>query len=674
MIFGATERTLAQKASTELYQQLLETTAQSALIVEGEVIATESFWDENHTRIYTSNLLEVKTKLKGQLASRFIEVLTVGGQVGDDFLMVSHNITIGKGWKGLLFLNQLEVEGKRWAAPSQERGGGRLRRPEGSYRIWDRATYYYDRINPPCVFAHSTVKDIEAELLQPIEKLTAQPRTTFSSSFLRPSSPLVEAARGLIENIELAPTDPETAASSDITIIEYLIDNPQITGTWPKYFELDISVKSNIPGTDFAKGEIWVNYNVDAFGPSIVGSGYLTWNEEGLLATGDYAVTAEDKTIDKVKLKVDHTGSLSTANLTELPVIREAMLHLKIRIDDLNQLADIIFAQDSMNQKSKFRGDGLNPYNVVLAVDEQAAMQTATDPIPLDFEFNSETVVEIGGEQWFETSIMVKGDTTTLLAKATVNLNFNSSVFGNLDDTARWEIMPSGLSLMPNIVVDNLSSQPASSVITFRVKDTVAAVNGYPQYPASGMYTTTTWQELFKIRMRIDQCNSNAGVSFWEVVTSGLYLNLNSVFPSPVINHSPISAIDTFNVVVCPDSIPVIYSVSPKIITAGTFDTLTINGANFGNTIQPIFFENADKGPFGSVATWISPYDQDLIWADSLIKIGISSAGQTPSSTFTWGRMPGSGVVRLDIRGIPFLTQLDFKNHQLPYCQHLTTG
>ncbi|HET6991970.1 MAG TPA: IPT/TIG domain-containing protein, partial [Bacteroidia bacterium] len=54
----------------------------SSLVVEGKVIAQNSFWNTNNTMIYTSNIIEVYKIFKGDPSVTTIEILTEGGTVG----------------------------------------------------------------------------------------------------------------------------------------------------------------------------------------------------------------------------------------------------------------------------------------------------------------------------------------------------------------------------------------------------------------------------------------------------------------------------------------------------------------------------------------------------------------------------------------------------------------
>jgi hypothetical protein len=78
----------------------------STMIVEGEVIAKTSFWSNN--LIYTANTVKVHKVFKGD-PLKTVEVITVGGTVGYEALMVSHGLKLQKGTTGLFMLEDSDV-------------------------------------------------------------------------------------------------------------------------------------------------------------------------------------------------------------------------------------------------------------------------------------------------------------------------------------------------------------------------------------------------------------------------------------------------------------------------------------------------------------------------------------------------------------------------------------
>ncbi len=77
----------------------------SSLIVEGNVIATKSFWNPEQNYIYTSNLLQVKQVLKGSPSISFLEIITNGGEIGNTRLSVEPALALNQDQEGVFMLN-----------------------------------------------------------------------------------------------------------------------------------------------------------------------------------------------------------------------------------------------------------------------------------------------------------------------------------------------------------------------------------------------------------------------------------------------------------------------------------------------------------------------------------------------------------------------------------------
>lgn len=75
----------------------------SPLIIEGKVVSKESFWNAEHTMIYTNNKIEVFKVFKGNLSEDTIEVITHGGNVGPDYIEASHLLRLEVNDMGVFF-------------------------------------------------------------------------------------------------------------------------------------------------------------------------------------------------------------------------------------------------------------------------------------------------------------------------------------------------------------------------------------------------------------------------------------------------------------------------------------------------------------------------------------------------------------------------------------------
>ncbi len=82
--------------------------ASSSLIVEGKVISKESVWNNSKTLIYTINVVQVYKSFKGS-SQENIEIITLGGTVGNDRLVVNPALKLNKGEIGIFMLHESTV-------------------------------------------------------------------------------------------------------------------------------------------------------------------------------------------------------------------------------------------------------------------------------------------------------------------------------------------------------------------------------------------------------------------------------------------------------------------------------------------------------------------------------------------------------------------------------------
>ncbi len=80
-----------------------EKIANSSLIVEGKVVEQVSFWNDARSMIFTTNKVAVYKTFKGNTSNAFIEVMTQGGVVGNDFVGVTDLLELSVGEVGIFF-------------------------------------------------------------------------------------------------------------------------------------------------------------------------------------------------------------------------------------------------------------------------------------------------------------------------------------------------------------------------------------------------------------------------------------------------------------------------------------------------------------------------------------------------------------------------------------------
>lgn len=73
----------------------------SSQIFEGEVISKRSYWDETKSHIYTVNVVNIYKVFKGVSTQKQIEIVTMGGTVGNMMEEVSHSLQLNVGDAGI---------------------------------------------------------------------------------------------------------------------------------------------------------------------------------------------------------------------------------------------------------------------------------------------------------------------------------------------------------------------------------------------------------------------------------------------------------------------------------------------------------------------------------------------------------------------------------------------
>jgi len=82
---------------------LQEKVQNSSLIVEALVESQSSFWNPAHTGIFTSNKVKLSKVFKGSIQAQYIDILTVGGSVGNEAIEASDLASLQLGETGIFF-------------------------------------------------------------------------------------------------------------------------------------------------------------------------------------------------------------------------------------------------------------------------------------------------------------------------------------------------------------------------------------------------------------------------------------------------------------------------------------------------------------------------------------------------------------------------------------------
>ena len=146
---------------------------QSPLVVEGRVTAQQSFWDAARQRIYTSNTVALYKVFKGNTTGDVIEIITEGGQVGNDMHRHTGTLELSIGQSGVFFCIPHAVKGSpsgmndaSYMAYGSMQGYIRYDMAEGfAHDPFNR----YDRINDVRQAIQDVTK-VKMRIVKPVDK------------------------------------------------------------------------------------------------------------------------------------------------------------------------------------------------------------------------------------------------------------------------------------------------------------------------------------------------------------------------------------------------------------------------------------------------------------------------------------------------------------------------
>src|SRR3954463_10471139 len=162
------------RVNAQLYKiELDEKINNSTLIIEGKVIGKKSFWNNEHTMIFTANTIEVYKLFKGNITERTIEIMTQGGSVGQNQITVSDLLQLDIGKTGMFFCEPNLIN---------------LKSPFTKKILFDvyssdQGFFQYDLENDEAFAPFASYKKIEKTLYKLISKETSESIRVINGSF-----------------------------------------------------------------------------------------------------------------------------------------------------------------------------------------------------------------------------------------------------------------------------------------------------------------------------------------------------------------------------------------------------------------------------------------------------------------------------------------------------------
>jgi hypothetical protein len=309
---------LSQIGMAQLYEvPLNQRIDKSAYIFEGKVMESKSFYGPDNRMIYTSHLVQVYSVFKGQFAGDQLEIITEGGRVGDEMVLISHNLELRPNQHGIFFANSTTRPSDR-----QPNSGLHLRVYAG---LQGFIHYYFDGINPKATEPFLPYRQPETELFPLIETRTGQSRQNWSA----------------------------TQRTAQDFYVEYIFSYPQLSSSGGNTY-LDFEVQARVSGGSYEFGDagIFIQYDTAILGSSLAGAGKVSVSAGDITSSTDYAFAATDYGTNILEIDIDATDP--PIDLGDVDAWAEDVIKVQVDVTGINPGISALFEQSLMDGESYY--------------------------------------------------------------------------------------------------------------------------------------------------------------------------------------------------------------------------------------------------------------------------------------------------------------------------------
>lgn len=578
-------------------------TSASDLVVEGKVIECQSFWNEDHTQILTSNLVEVFKVLKGDLVGDRFEVITRGGKVDDRFSIVSHQTTFKTGMEGVFFCKSSEK------LPTLKKSANKpcvMAVAETGF-----IQYYFNKFNPPAADKSGSYQNVQKEILNEVVLSSREPVRKIKPNTLE--AKVQKAFSVTLENEAEFLVGPS---------IFFTFENVSFSNGYQNIV-FDVYARCSENGVKFGKANIVIDYSSEVFGENAVTNENIEVSKGTIIQNSAYTLTTSDATSEKVLIDVT-SSFLSPSNAYSLTTVGEQFCHVELEIENLLALANIGFDQFQMSGNCWYYDAEAGRYLLFERVEVENPIDGTSDPnnfVLINYEFDNVSVTESGGNKFLEFDINGYSNVSwTRLAVSSIFIGYNPDAFGSNPVSSgnfSHTISPDLQALGYDSFQDHLNGH--------------IRVYTYQNSPDSLDYLKlpTTPIQIVHCKIKILDCDENAGINFGKELMNTFPQYYFGGLPIPLIEYDSygeeglVSFYDQF---LCKEKAPIITKISPKDLRAGIFEVLTVKGQNLrlSDTLSGKFYFRDSERPDTTIYDYA--YDEDvIIWNDTLIEIYVPS-------------------------------------------------
>jgi hypothetical protein len=291
---------LAQPQGAELKKHAQE----SETIVEGEVIAQESFIEEPSGNIRTANFVKVKTQIKGH-AAETVAIYTDGGRVGDRAQTLSHAAKLHIGEEGI-FLLQSGSPPTYNGNPGFELKGGNMGLVKRLRKDREKEGYC-----PGTREKFISWREIREQVGQ------------WCSTDLT------------IKQFD-GSTSPESVTQKELCV--KLADAIPLFQT--QQVQFDVYVKSSVQGLAFESIKLFFDYPIEHIDANIVTNGGISVTKQTVSSASIYQLSVQDVTESKLKVEIG-TGCISSLSYYTLDTAYEKLARVVVDVSNWGSLGTL---------------------------------------------------------------------------------------------------------------------------------------------------------------------------------------------------------------------------------------------------------------------------------------------------------------------------------------------
>lgn len=330
----------------------------SKAIFEGKIISEGKAFRAKDNAIYTEYDVQIDKVISGSISSQTIKVLIEGGEINENGVVLitsaSHGLSIKQNIESTIFVQPTTIG-----------------QSPDSYILVEQVCYnsnnqiiatnhlseYYTNINDLYV-------DLSKELNIKIDQkknAVANEVSNFNAteSDLTPYSQKVNNYNArmafFVAKKSASANRTSNVLANNLTIS---IGNESVTSNGGnKYLEFDVFAKANVGGLYFDNCLLRLQYSNTAFGSNLMASGNVTITKGALFNSATYLnpqTNSIDQTSNTLGIPFGIEYTQSTFNRTVLATTDKTILHIKIKIQNCGNTADLLFVDVSTTSNLSF--------------------------------------------------------------------------------------------------------------------------------------------------------------------------------------------------------------------------------------------------------------------------------------------------------------------------------